>query len=142
MKMKDKNCCKRCGKKFGLLNNVIDYYKLAKKKKIKEEETYWKLPATERLHYDSLTDKLPSMPLFVVTLAFIRGVIFLCGFLVFAGFMTDKLHILLPLTKGVFIDLMTWVKYFIIFDGLYVFWQGYKYSKMLDSLKKRFKIKK
>lgn len=113
-----------------------------KKRREKEVEKYWKLPASERMHLDSIMEKINNHhdQIFPATsfllLAYVSTILPLTLVsILFQNLDVGKLVFLFVTSIGLMI-----LPFFIIADIIIMIILGFQKSKIIKQLKKRFKL--
>ncbi len=126
--------------------NFIEKYgeRMRKRKEEKKQmsDKYWKLPATERLHYDYRVDKINSMRwgFLYATFYFLKAIFFTIIALVFVGFVTSNAEHFIKLAFTVFFQLLNMLGVFILVDLIMPLYFREERMTRLNKLKKRFKL--
>lgn len=105
---------------------------------------YWKLSATERIHYDSCRDRIDeeSMNFLFITRLTVKLSIVIPLFLIFVGAMIGNLEIMIESAQNVFISLMRFLTIALLGDLAIATVTAYSMSNKIKKLDKRFKLTK
>lgn len=126
-----------------LFQSISNNFKEEKKKRKEKEERYWKLPATERLHYDSIINKLNrekglnfgvTGALFVITL-FIFFIIFLTAYSIDYP-ITKLIELLKPVSLRFIKVLFLALCLDLVFSSILTL----RINKEINKINKRFKL--
>lgn len=118
-----------------------------RKRKIEEankilKEKYWKLPATDRMHYDGICDKINSRwSLADLSFRWLKMCVLLPLFLVLLGFFTGNLETFLISSKLIAISLIKIFPLIVLLDFVVFFYYSLIDSpEKFEKLNKRFKL--
>lgn len=108
-----------------------------------EEDRYWKLPATERMHYDSCEHKIQNDNFGLLNLTFwwIKLSVFIPAFMIIAALFTNQLQTIVPLAQGVFKTLISSTKIIFFADIIqFIVFASVIIPSKMTKLRKRFKL--
>lgn len=113
-----------------------------KESKLKIKEKYWKLPAIERIHYDSLkndVDNSSSKPFFF-SFAILKIIVILPLFLMFVGFMTGTIEHMVTSSSKIIVSLLEILPLIMGIDVLYIILSIVGHNYESNELNRRFKL--
>jgi len=126
--------------------NWIEKYgeKVRKRKEIKDKisEKYWKLPALERIHYDSRQDKIENSlnrP-FWISFAILKIIIILPLFLMFIGLMTGTIEQMVTSSSRIIVSLLEILPLIMGIDVLFMISSFNNINYENKKLNQRFKL--
>lgn len=108
--------------------------KLAKK--------YWNLSASERLHYDSIQDRINNSmsKLFYFSFTILKIIVILPLFLMFIGLMTGTIEQMVTSSSKIIVSLLVILPIIMGIDVLYIFLSYNNINYQNKKLNKRFKL--
>lgn len=128
--------------------NLIEKYgeKVRKRKEANDKiiEKYWKLPAAERLHYDSIERDINySLPKVLgVSFSILKMTVLLPLFLMFIGLMTGTIDKMVIISSTLIVTFMKILPAVFMLDLLLSYLGSTQRKNRLEELDRRFKLTK